>query len=161
MKVFRSPSEIPETFRPSVVAIGNFDGVHGGHRQIMRRVAALAYARGYTPAILTFDPHPARVLAPDRAPKLLMTIPQRLRAFEAEGIEAALGLPFSLEFARLTPEEFVRRVLVDTLKARWVLVGEDFRFGFKQAGNIETLRALGKQYGFEVWPIAPIERQKE
>src|ERR1700733_12233086 len=118
MKVFRSPSEIPETFRPSVVAIGNFDGVHGGHRQIMRRVAALAHARGYTPAILTFDPHPARVLAPDRAPKLLMTIDQRLRAMEAEGLEAVLLLPFSIDFAKLTPEEFADGILAKTMHAR-------------------------------------------
>jgi riboflavin kinase/FMN adenylyltransferase len=161
MKVFRSPGEIPETFGPSVVAIGNFDGVHGGHRQIMRRVAALAHARGYTPAILTFDPHPARVLAPDRAPKLLMTIDQRLRGMEAEGIEAVLLLPFSLDFAKLTPEEFAESILAKTLHARFVLVGEDFRFGHRQAGNIDTLLALGESLGFELEAVPGVARRAE
>ena len=161
MKVFRSPEEVPETFGPSVVAIGNFDGVHSGHRQIIRRVAALARARGYTPSILTFDPHPARILAPDRAPKLLMTIDQRLRAMEAEGIEAVLLLPFSLEFAKLTPAEFAESILAKTLHAGVVLVGEDFRFGYKQAGNIDTLLALGERFGFEREAIAGVARRSE
>jgi riboflavin kinase/FMN adenylyltransferase len=161
MKVFRSQAEVPESFGPSVVAIGNFDGVHAGHRQIMRRVAILAHARGYTPTILTFDPHPARVLAPDRAPKLLMTIDQRLRNMEAEGIEAVFLLPFSLEFARLTPEEFADGILAKTLHARVVLVGEDFRFGHRQAGNTGTLRALGERLGFELEAVPGVARRAE
>src|ERR1700689_898072 len=135
MKIFRSSAEVPPTFGPSIVTIGNFDGVHAGHRQIMRRVVALAREKGCIPTILTFDPHPARVLAPDRAPKLLMPIDQRLRNMEAEGIEAGFLLPFSLDFARLTPEEFADGILAKTLHARVVLVGEDFRFGHRQAGN--------------------------
>jgi riboflavin kinase/FMN adenylyltransferase len=161
MKVFHSPAEVPATFGPSVVAIGNFDGVHGGHRRIMRRVVTLAHAKGYTPAILTFDPHPARVLAPDRAPKLLMTIDQRLRSMEAEGIEAVLLLPFSLDFAKLTPEEFAESVLAQTLHARVVLVGEDFRFGYKQAGNIDTLLKLGERLGFELEAVPGVARRAE
>src|SRR6266853_5162156 len=148
MKIFRAPAEVPRTFGPSVVAIGNFDGVHLGHRQIMRRVVTLARERGCTPTVLSFDPHPARVLAPDRAPRLIMTIDQRLRGMEAEGIEAVLLIPFSLEFAQLTAEEFVEQILARTLKTRAVLVGEDFRFGHRQAGNIETLRELGERFGF-------------
>src|SRR5580698_1382367 len=134
MKVFRSAAEIGADFGPSVVAIGNFDGVHAGHRQIMRRVVALSREKGYTPAILTFDPHPAQVLARDRAPKLLMTIDQRVRAMEAEGIEAVFLLPFSLEFAKLTPGEFASIILAKGLHARVILVGDDFRFGHKQSG---------------------------
>lgn len=161
MNIFRSLAEIPSTFGPSIIAIGNFDGVHAGHRRIMRRVSELARAKGCTATVLTFDPHPARVLAPDRAPKLLMTIDQRLRNLEAEGIEAVLLLPFSLEFAKLTPEEFAEQVLARTLHARVVLVGEDFRFGYKQAGNIDTLRALGERFGFELEPVKAIERRGE
>ncbi len=161
MKVFRSPSDIPAGFGPCVVTIGNFDGMHIGHRQIMRRVVALADMRGAIPVVLTFDPHPARVLAPERAPKLLMTIDQRLRAMREEGIEAVLLLPFSLDFARLTPEEFAREILARTLSARVVLVGDDFRFGYKQAGNVETLRALGERLGFEVEAISGIGRRGE
>jgi riboflavin kinase / FMN adenylyltransferase len=161
MRIFHSLDAVPADFGPCIVTIGNFDGVHVGHRQIMRRVAELARERGAIPAVLTFDPHPARVLAPDRAPKLLMTIDQRVRAMEAEGIEAVLLVPFSLEFAKLTPEEFVDQVLVKILKARVVLVGEDFRFGHRQAGNIETLRALGAREGFELEAVAGIARRGE
>jgi riboflavin kinase/FMN adenylyltransferase len=147
MKVYRSPAEVPGNFGPSVVTIGNFDGVHIGHREIMRRVVAIAKERGLTSAVLTFDPHPARILAPDRAPKLITTVEQRVQRLGEEGIEAALLLPFSLEFAALSPEEFVEQILVRTLKARCVLVGEDFRFGFRQSGNIGTLRELASVLG--------------
>src|ERR1700722_7134317 len=123
MRVFNSPVEVPASFGPSAVTIGNFDGVHAGHRQIMRQLVRSCAGHALTPVVLTFDPHPAQILAPDHAPKLLMTIAQRLRGFEAEGIEAALVLPFSLEFARLTPEEFAARILAGTLHARKVLVG--------------------------------------
>ena len=152
MRVFRSPEEIPEGFGPSVVTIGNFDGVHIGHRQILRRVISISHEQytDLTPAVLTFDPHPARVLAPERAPRLITTIAQKLRRFEDEGIEATLLLPFSFEFAKISPEEFAGRILSDALRARVVLVGEDFRFGYKQSGDIETLRTLGNTLGFEV-----------
>lgn len=161
MKIYRSLAEIPATFGPSVVAIGNFDGVHAGHRQIMRRATALARARGSKPAVLTFDPHPAQVLAPARAPKLLMTIGQRLRNMDAEGIEEVLLLPFSLEFAKLTPEEFAEQVLAKTLQARVVLVGEDFRFGYKQAGNVDSLRTLGERFGYELEAVPAILQRGE
>jgi riboflavin kinase/FMN adenylyltransferase len=153
MTVFRSPAEVPASFGPSAVTIGNFDGVHTGHRQIMRQVVGT----GLTPVVLTFDPHPAKVLAPDRAPKLLMTMAQRLRAFESEGIATVLVLPFSLEFARRSPEEFAQRILAGTLNARKILVGEDFRFGYKQEGNIETLQRLG----FEVLPAGAVLKRGE
>ena len=106
MRIFHSPAAVPADFGPSVVTIGNFDGLHTGHREIMRRVVSIARQRGLTPTVLTFDPHPARVLAPERAPKLITTIAQRLRRFEQAEIEAVLLLPFSLEFAKLSPEEF-------------------------------------------------------
>ncbi|MDE3197857.1 MAG: bifunctional riboflavin kinase/FAD synthetase [Acidobacteriota bacterium] len=156
MRVFHAAAEVPEDFGPSVVTIGNFDGVHKGHAGIMRRVVAIARERGLVPAVLTFDPHPARVLAPARAPKLIMTVPQRLRRLEQEGIEAVLVFPFSAEFAKLSPEEFAARILVKGLRARCVLVGEDFRFGFRQAGHIGTLRTLGERFGFELQPIPAI-----
>jgi len=161
MKLYRSASEVPAGFGPSIVTIGNFDGVHLGHRQILRRVVALAREHNFTPAVLTFDPHPARVLAPDRAPKLLMTMDQRLRAMAAEGIEAVFAIPFSVEFARLTPEEFAAHILAATLKARVVLIGEDFRFGVKQSGNLDTLRELGLRFGFTLEPVLPITRRGE
>jgi len=161
MKVFRALADVPDGFGPSVVAIGNFDGVHAGHRQIMRGVAALAKERGSIPVVLTFDPHPARVLAPERAPRLLMTLDQRLRSMAAEGIEAVLLFPFSPDTARLTPGEFAESVLARTLHAQAVLVGEDFRFGHKQAGNTDTLRVLGERLGFELKAIQGILRRGE
>jgi riboflavin kinase/FMN adenylyltransferase len=156
MRVFHSADAIPPEFGPSVVTIGNFDGVHTGHREIMRRVTALALERNLTPTVLTFDPHPARVLAPERAPKLILTVPQRLRRLSQAGIEAALLLPFSMEFAKLSPEQFACDILARALKARVVLVGEDFRFGFRQSGDIETLRNLGAQLGFELQPVTAV-----
>jgi riboflavin kinase/FMN adenylyltransferase len=157
MRAFRSLAEVPADFGPSVIAIGNFDGVHAGHRVILRRVAAIARERGLTPAVLTFDPHPARVLAPDRAPRLISTIAQRLRRMESAGVDAAMLLAFSTELARLSPEEFARAVLVEKLHARVVIIGEDFRFGYKQAGDLATMRLLGEKLGFEVESAGKIE----
>ncbi|HVW09247.1 MAG TPA: bifunctional riboflavin kinase/FAD synthetase [Bryobacteraceae bacterium] len=157
MRAFRSLAEVPGDFGPSVIAIGNFDGVHAGHRMILRRVAEIARARELTPAVLTFDPHPARVLAPERAPRLISTIAQRLRRMESEGVEAAMLLAFSKELAMLSPEEFAREVLAEKLHAGVVIVGEDFRFGYKQAGDLSTLRELGTRLGFEVESAGSIQ----
>jgi riboflavin kinase/FMN adenylyltransferase len=161
MKAYRATNEVPADFGPSVVTVGNFDGVHTGHREILRRVATIASERSLIPVVLTFDPHPARVLAPDRAPKLITTINQRVRRMEKEGVEAALLLPFSLDLARLTPEEFARTVLSETLRARVVIVGDDFRFGHKQAGDLATLRTLGQRFGFEVESAGAILQRGE
>jgi len=150
MKIFRAAGEIPAGLGPSVVTIGNFDGVHAGHRAIMRRAVEIAGARGLLPVAMTFDPHPAQVLAPQRAPKLLMTISQRLRNIEAAGIGAVWLCRFSPDFAKLTPEQFARDVLSRKLQARVVLVGEDFRFGCGQSGSFATLRELGDKFGFTV-----------
>ena len=152
---------IDRALSPSVVAIGNFDGVHAGHREILRRVATIASERDLVSTVLTFDPHPAKVLAPQRAPKLINTIAQRLRRMESEGIESVFLMPFSLDVARLSPEDFVRDVLAHKLRARVVIVGEDFRFGHKQSGDIATLRRLGEQFGFEVESAGAILRRGE
>lgn len=159
MRIFHSAADVPEDFGPSVVTIGNFDGVHVGHREILRRVVAIAKERGLTATVLTFDPHPARVLAPQRAPKLIATMAQRLERFAAEGIEAVLVLPFCTEFAKLSPEQFAQQILANTLRTRLVMVGDDFRFGYMQAGNIATLRTLGTELGFELDPVLPIQAQ--
>src|ERR1700691_4173277 len=128
--IYRSLAEAPSDFGPCAITIGNFDGVHGGHRKILRRVAALAREEGWKGAALTFDPHPAKLLAPSNAPRLLTTLEQR--------IDQILILPFTLEVAALTPEEFVREILVDKLGARAVLVGANFRFGKRAAGDAAT-----------------------
>ena len=149
MRIYRSLEELPADFGPSALTIGNFDGVHFGHRQILRRVRDVAREHGWKASVLTFDPHPTRVVAPERAPRL-MTLPERRAELMAEeGIEQVLILPFTREVAQLSPAEFVERILAARLGARAVLVGDNFRFGHKHAGNVETLRGLGEKLGFE------------
>ncbi len=135
---------------PSSVTIGNFDGVHIGHQRIFRRVVEIARANGWTPVVLTFDPHPAKIVAPLRAPLLLSSLEDRRRWMMAEGIEEVFVLPFDDEFSKLTPEQFVQTILVDKLDARAVLVGDNFRFGNRQAGDTAMLKRMGEQHGFTV-----------
>lgn len=133
----------------SVVTIGNFDGVHAGHRQLLRRVVELGREHNLKPVVLTFDPHPTRVVAPERAPRLLTTIEERIALIREQGVEEVVVLPFTTETARLSPEEFVERILASQLHARIVMVGDNFRFGHKQAGDIKTLSELGPRFGFQ------------
>jgi riboflavin kinase/FMN adenylyltransferase len=160
-RIWRSLSDVPADFGPCATTIGNFDGVHVGHQALMKRVAAIARERGWKAAVLTFDPHPAKVVAPDRAPKIIMTADQRAQVMGDLGIEEILILPFTPEVSRWTPEEFVKTVLVDAMKVRAVLVGEDFRFGHRQTGDTAVLTTLGARYGFEVDPIQPVNVRGE
>ena len=149
MNIYRSLDQVPADFGPSALTIGNFDGVHFGHRRILRRLVSLARERGWKSSVLTFDPHPTCVVAPERTP-LLMTSPgRRAELMREEGIEQVLILPFTRELAMLSPEEFVRRLLVERLAARAVLVGHNFRFGHGQAGNVRVLAELSRSLGFE------------
>ena len=149
MKIYRSLAEVPRDFGPSVLTIGNFDGVHYGHRRILQRVKALADAHGWKPSVLTFDPHPTRVVAPERTPPLLTAPGERAELMREEGIEQVLILPFTHEVAQLSPEDFVTRLVVGTLGARAVLVGDNFRYGHRHAGDVELLKELGRKLGFE------------
>jgi riboflavin kinase / FMN adenylyltransferase len=158
--IYKSLAETPRDFGPCAITIGNFDGVHAGHRKILRRVAALAREEGWKAAALTFDPHPAKLLAPARAPRLLTTLDQRARIMLEQGIDQILILPFTLELATLTPEEFVREILVDKLGARAVLVGANFHFGKRAAGDAGTLEQLGERYSFETDILAPVVWRK-
>ncbi len=134
----------------SVISIGNFDGLHIGHQKIIRAVVAGARNEKAIAAIITFDPHPLKVLRPDAAPPLIMTIGQRLAGFAECGLDASLVMRFDRALADLSAEEFVRSVLVDTVRAKRILVGANFRFGYQQAGNVEVLTRLGKEFGFSV-----------
>jgi len=140
----------------SVLAIGNFDGIHLGHQAILRATVERAHTLNAVSTALTFDPSPRRVLRPESAPPRVSTNAQRMEWFNALGIEAAVVLPFTLDLARLTPAEFVEQILVRDLHARAVLVGENFRFGHKQAGDVKLLSALGAKLGFEVVIIPPV-----
>ncbi|HEX4074865.1 MAG TPA: bifunctional riboflavin kinase/FAD synthetase [Candidatus Acidoferrales bacterium] len=140
----------------TVVTIGNFDGVHLGHQRILGTVCELARQANCKSAVLTFFPHPARVLRPAEAPPLLMTLDQRLAAIEALGVDIAFVLRFDLQLAAVGAEDFVRRFLVDTMHARTVLVGGNFRFGHRQSGDVKLLVQLGQRWGFDVKTLPPV-----
>jgi len=150
MQVIRDISELREPLPRAVVTIGNFDGVHLGHQKLMGRVLARARAAGSTAAVLTFDPHPSHILAPERAPKLLTPLPEKVRLIEAAGIDLLWVLPFTADLSHMTPPEFVDRVLVRALGAMSVIVGPNFRFGHRHAGDVRRLAELGQAAGFEV-----------
>jgi riboflavin kinase/FMN adenylyltransferase len=156
IRVFRSLEEATGAFGPAALTIGNFDGVHAGHTRILRRVCEVARERGWKPSALTFDPHPTQIVAPARAPRLMSTPEQRCRVMEQEGIGQVLILPFTRELSLLTPEQFVRGILVEALDARGVFVGANFRFGHKHAGDTYLLQELGGRLGFEVEVIPPV-----
>jgi riboflavin kinase/FMN adenylyltransferase len=147
-RIFRSLAEIGPEARPTAVAVGNFDGVHIGHRRLFHRVVEASSEKGWIPSVLTFDPHPTKVVAPLRAPRLLTTNQERLEMMCEQGIQQVFVLPFDREFASLSPEEFAARILVDGVGAAGVFVGENFRFGSRQSGDVDLLKSLGNQLGF-------------
>lgn len=148
MRIYRNLAEVPADFGPSALTIGNFDGVHFGHRQILRRLRSLADGNGWRASVLTFEPHPLRVVAPDRAPLLMTSPDRRVELMREEGIEQVLILPFTREFAQVSPQDFVRDLIVGRLGARAVLVGDNFRFGHRHAGDVRLLQTLGRELGF-------------
>jgi riboflavin kinase/FMN adenylyltransferase len=155
----------PDDPRPAwlvhpVLALGNFDGLHRGHLKIVERVRRGAAEHGGTPMAMTFDPHPSRIVRPDKAPPLLMTKAQRLEALDRAGIAAVAVVRFTTELSRWDPEAFVRTVLVDWLRVSEVWVGANFLFGHDRSGNFSTLRTLGQRYGFRADKIDPV-RYKE
>jgi riboflavin kinase/FMN adenylyltransferase len=155
----------PDDARPAwlvhpVLALGNFDGLHRGHLKIVERVRRGAAEHGGTPMAMTFDPHPSRIVRPDKAPPLLMTKAQRLEALDRAGIAAVAVVRFTTELSRWDPEAFVRTVLVDWLRVSEVWVGANFLFGHDRSGNFSTLRTLGQRYGFRADKIDPV-RYKE
>ncbi|PYU54996.1 MAG: riboflavin biosynthesis protein RibF [Acidobacteria bacterium] len=139
-----------------VLAIGNFDGVHLGHQAILRATVERAHALKAVATALTFDPSPRKVLRPETAPPRLSTNAQRMEWFNVLGLEAVVVLPFTLDLARLSPVEFVEQILVRNLHVRAVLVGENFRFGHMQAGDVKLLSELGKTFGFNVEILPPV-----
>jgi riboflavin kinase/FMN adenylyltransferase len=141
--------------RPAVT-LGNFDGVHRGHQVLVAAVVEEARALQGTPVVLTFEPHPARIVNPERAPRALMTVEQKAEVLASLGVERVVALPFTLELSRKSPEEFAALVLRDTVGAALVAVGPDFRFGRGRTGGLETLTRLGPQLGFRVRTAPPV-----
>jgi riboflavin kinase / FMN adenylyltransferase len=154
--VYRSVEEIPASFGPSVAAIGNFDGVHCGHREILSAVAREAHRRRARAVAVTFDPHPEQVLRPDRAPRLLTPLAERLRLLSETGLDAILVLPFNQVVAGWSPDEFVERVLVKALGVCGLHEGMSFRFGHRAAAGVRELKDFGSRFGFAVEVHQPV-----
>lgn len=154
MRVWRSLDEVPADLGRTVVVIGNFDGVHLGHQHVIGRAREVAEAAGVRLVAVTFDPHPMAVLRPDHAPLTLTTIEARCVLLAESGADDVLVIPFSREIAAWTPDEFVTRVVVDSLHARTVVVGANFRFGNRAAGDVAMLTAAGAAADFTVEGIA-------
>lgn len=148
MEIFRSLAEARGRVGPCAITIGNFDGTHLAHQALFRETVSLAGLRGWNSALLTFDPHPATIVAPARVPKRLSTYEERLKIMAACGLQKAIILPFTQEFAAQAPDAFIRDVLCAAFDARAIVVGDNFRFGHKQAGNIHLLADLGIELGF-------------
>jgi riboflavin kinase/FMN adenylyltransferase len=148
--VYRSIAALPAGFGPSVAAIGNFDGVHRGHQEILGAVVREARARGTKAVAVTFDPHPESVLRPHRAPRLLTPANERLRLIAATGVDALLLLTFDRALAQMPPREFVSRVLVSALRVCGLHEGGNFRFGYRAAAGVGELAEFGSEFGFGV-----------
>jgi riboflavin kinase/FMN adenylyltransferase len=150
MLLFEGIGDVPTGFGPSAVTIGKFDGVHLGHRGVLAQLTSLAADRGLQPVVVTFDRHPMSLLRPEACPAALVSNDQRAALLAETELTATLVLAFTRELSEREPTEFVAQILHDALDARLVLVGADFRFGYRGAGTIETLRDLGQAHGFEV-----------
>jgi len=156
MEVVRLDSREPRGWSEAALAVGNFDGVHRGHQALVALAVRDARTAGGTSVVLTFDPHPSRVLSPDRAPSSLMTLEQKAEVLAGLGVDRLAVLPFTVELSRQEPEEFARHVLQRTLAARVVVVGSSFRFGRGRTGDLAMLRRLGEQLGFQVHGLRPV-----
>ena len=150
MQVFRKLEDVPANLGPTVVSVGNFDGVHIAHQAVVRHLAERAHAIGGKAVAVTFDPHPLWILRPDSAPKLLTPLAVKLQLLEQTGVDAVLVLPFTRDLSLMSAHDFARNVLVDALHAREVHEGYNFHFGHKAQGNVDTLAQFGREMGFDV-----------
>ncbi|GAA1623691.1 bifunctional riboflavin kinase/FAD synthetase [Georgenia ruanii] len=157
MQVWRGTEEVPADLGPTVATLGIFDGVHRGHQVVLGATVGEAEDAGWTSVAITFDPHPATVHRPDEHFELIASLTDRLERLAATGLDAVLVLEYTLDLARHTPEQFARRYLVDALRAGLVVVGEDVRFGWQNAGDQHTMVRLGHELGFGVRIVKDIE----
>ena len=156
MVIFKSISEIKGQLPHPVVTIGNFDGVHLGHREIFRRVRELARAKEGVSVVVTFVPHPLEVVSPDTGVRLITTPKEKESLIEASGIDYLLEIPFDLAFAAIPAEQFVAKVLVDAIGIETLVIGYDYAFGRGRAGDVTLLRQLGEQFFFAVQLLEPV-----
>ena len=156
MQIIRRYRALPNSSRGAIVALGNFDGVHLGHRGVIGRAAELAHTERVPLGVLTFEPHPVMVLRPETSPRRLSPFRVKVRRLRECGVEILYMLPFSNAFSQKTPEDFVRKVLVDDLGACHVVVGHDYRFGKSRVGDCQFLARAGQEFGFGVTEVSPI-----
>jgi riboflavin kinase/FMN adenylyltransferase len=150
MQTFHQLDDVPRDFGPAILSVGNFDGVHRAHRHVIDEIVRRAKAGKAQSVVVTFEPHPSRILRPDHNLKLLTPAPEKLHLLEATGIDSVLLLPFTRDLSLMTPHQFAHEILKKRLHAREVHEGYNFHFGHKAAGNIQVLRELGRKMGFEV-----------
>jgi riboflavin kinase/FMN adenylyltransferase len=155
MQILRSVPDAASS--PVALTIGNFDGVHLGHQAMLAKLRAAASARGLPACVMTFEPHPREFFAPDQAPVRLTSMREKLELLAAHGVERTLVLRFNFALAQVTAQDFIERILVRGLGARWLQVGDDFRFGARRAGDLAMLRAQAAQHGYEVEGMATVE----
>jgi riboflavin kinase / FMN adenylyltransferase len=150
MKIFRSLEEVPANFGPTIVSVGNFDGVHCGHQHVLREVVERAKEGRSLAIAVTFEPHPFRILRPDVVPRLITPLAKKESLLAATGLDALLEIPFTRDFSMTTAEDFARNILAGKLHAREVHEGDNFHFGHKAQGNVSKLAEFGKKLGFDV-----------
>jgi riboflavin kinase / FMN adenylyltransferase len=150
MHIFRKLDDVPSDFGPTLVSVGNFDGVHRAHANVLREIVARARSAGDQAVAVTFEPHPGRILRPDSGLKLLTPTAEKLRLLESTGVDAVLLLPFGRDLSLMTPRQFAERILKKKVHAREVHEGFNFRFGHKAAGDVNMLSDFGREMGFEV-----------
>ena len=150
MKIFRSLEEVPKDFGPTIVSVGNFDGIHCGHLSVLKEVTERARKNHSKAIAVTFEPHPLRILRPDMTPRLITSQAKKEALLAQTGLDALLVIPFTRDFSMTTPEEFARDILAGKLHAKEVHEGDNFHFGHNAQGNTASLKELGKQFGFEV-----------
>lgn len=150
MLIFHKLDDVPRDFGPAIVSVGNFDGVHRAHRAVIDEIVRRAQAAKALSIVVTFEPHPSRILRPDHAFKLLTPAPEKLRLLQTTAVDAVLVLPFTRDLSLMTPHQFAHEILKKRLHARELHEGYNFHFGHKAAGNIQVLRELGREMGFEV-----------
>jgi riboflavin kinase/FMN adenylyltransferase len=155
MRIFRSLEEVPADFGPTIVSVGNFDGIHCGHQRVLQEVVQRAHQSNSKAVAVTFEPHPFRILRPDVTPRLLTPLAKKEALLAQTGIDALLEIPFTRDFSMTTAEEFARDILAGKLHAKEVHEGDNFHFGHKAQGTTASLKELGQQFGFavHVYPV--------
>jgi len=153
MEIIRGLGNLNKSYPNTVLTIGNFDGVHLGHQKILSMVMKEARARKGTPIVMTFDPHPMKVLAPERDVRLLITFEEKVLLIKRAGVRVLLSIPFTKEFANMLPEQFITDVLVNKIRAKAIIIGSQYVFGKHKKGTIDLLRRRGKKYGFSVHAV--------